>query len=171
MQAFEDLRIKYYQKALILHRPFKASLKKNIDIDTLQLIVRACDSTYMGRVFKAIYTLAFFSFLRLSNLVPRTRKAYSPIQHLCRADVFFATPGIHLLLKLSKTLQSKDTVRILKILALGSNPICPVMAIRNLLSITPGTKNVPLFQYKTSQGWFPMTDTQVRRHFKMILAK
>ena len=45
------------------------------------------------------------------------------------------------------------------------------MAVKNLLSITPGTKNAPLFQYKTSKGWFPMTDTQVRRHFKMILAK
>ena len=45
------------------------------------------------------------------------------------------------------------------------------MAIRNLLSITPGPKNAPLFQYKTLQGWLPMTDTQVRHHFKIILAK
>ena len=170
-QPFEDPRIKYFQKAIILHRPFKASLKKIIDIDTLQLIVRACDTTYMGQVFKAVYTLAFFSFLRISNLVPHTRNTYSPLYHLSRADVFFASPGIHLLLKWSKTLQNKDSVRLLKIPALGSNPICPVMAIKNLLSITPGTKNAPLFQYKTSQGWFPMTDTQVRRHFKMILAK
>ena len=46
MQPFEDPRIKYFQKALIPHRPFKASLKKIIDIDTPQCIVRACDSTY-----------------------------------------------------------------------------------------------------------------------------
>ena len=170
-QPFEDPRIKYFQKAIILHRPFNVSLKKIIDIDTLQLIVRACDTTYMGQVIKAIYTLAFFSFLRISNLVPHTRKAYSPLYHLSRADVYFATPGIHLLLKWSKSLQSKDTVKLIKIPALGSNPICPVMAIKNLLSITSGAKNAPLFQYKTSQGWFPMTDTQVRRHFKMILAK
>ena len=109
MQAFEDQRIKYYQKALTLHRPFKASLKKIIDIDTVQLIVRACDSTYMGQVFKAIYTLAFFSFLKISNLVPHTRKAYTPIQHLSQADVFFATPEIHLLLKWSKTLQNRHS--------------------------------------------------------------
>ena len=168
---FEDPRIKFFQKAITLHRPFKVSLKKIIDIDTKQLIVRACDSTYMGQVFKAIYTLAFFSFLRISNLVPHTRNTYSPLYHLSRADVFFATPGIHLLLKWSKTFQNKDSVRLLKIPALGSNPICPVMAIKNLLFITPGTKNAPLFQYKTFQGWFLMTDTQVRRHFKMILAK
>ena len=76
---------------------------------------------------------------------------------------------MHLLLKWSKTLQSKDTVKLTKIPFLGANPICPVMAIKNLLSITPGSKNAPLFQFKTPQGWVPLTDTQVRRHFKMIL--
>ena len=45
---FDDPRIKYFQKAIVLHRPFKAKLKKVIDVDTLQLIVRICDSTYMG---------------------------------------------------------------------------------------------------------------------------
>ena len=113
----------------------------------------------------------FFSFLRISNLVPHTRKAYSPLYQLSRADVFFAKLGIHLLLKWSKTLQNKDSVRLLKILALGSNPKCPVMAIRNVLSITPGTKNAASFQYKTAEGCSPMTDTQVRHHFKMILAR
>ena len=123
----------------------------------------------MGHVFKAIYTLAFFSFFRISNLVPHTRKSYSPLYHLSRADVFFAPPGMHLLLKWSKTLQSKDTVKLMKISSLIANPICPVMAIKSLLSITPGSKNAPLFQFKTSQGWVPLTDTKVRCHFKMIL--
>ena len=62
ISSFADPRIKYFQKAMILHRPFKATLKKIIDIHTLQLIVRACDFTYMGQVFKAVYTIAYFSF-------------------------------------------------------------------------------------------------------------
>ena len=89
---FQDPRIKYFQKAMILHRPFKPSLKSVIDIDTLHLIVRLCDSTYMGQVFKAAYTLAFFSFLRLSNLVPHTTKQFSPLYHLARGDIIFAPP-------------------------------------------------------------------------------
>ena len=52
VHIFQDPRIKYFQKAMTLHRPFKAQLKKIIDIDTLQLLVRTCDSTYMGQVFK-----------------------------------------------------------------------------------------------------------------------
>ena len=62
IQPFSDPRIKYFQKAMILHRPFKVALKKIIDIHTLQLTVRTCDFTYMGQVFKAVYTLAFFFF-------------------------------------------------------------------------------------------------------------
>ena len=62
-QPFEDPRIKYFQKALILHRSFKALLKKIIDIDTLQLIVRACDSTYMGRYSKQYIHWLFSHFL------------------------------------------------------------------------------------------------------------
>ena len=93
-QIFHDPRIKYFQKSITLHRPFKAALKSIIDIDTLQLIVRLCDSTYMGQVFKAVYTVAFFSFLRLSNLVPHSTKLFSPLYHLARGDIIFAPPPL-----------------------------------------------------------------------------
>ena len=129
---------------------FKPALKSRIDIDTLHLLVRACDSTYMGQVFKAVYTLAFFSFLRLSNLVPHSVKKISPLYHLARADIIFAKPGLQVIVKWTKTIQDRKSVKILKIPALGSNPICPVTAIKNLLKITPGSNNSPLFQYKAS---------------------
>ena len=169
--CFKDQRINYFQKSVTLHRPFKASLKNLIDIDTLHLIVRACDFTYMGQIFKAIYTLAFFSFLRLSNLVPHTRNAFSPYYKVARGDVIFAPPGLLLLIKWSKTIQAKNAVKILKIPDLGANPICPVQAIRNAMAITPGPSNSPLFQYKSNSQWQPLTDTQVRRHFALILKK
>ena len=60
IHSFSDPRIKYFQKAMILHRPFKVTLKKIIDIQTLQLMVRACDFSYMGQIFNAVYTVAYF---------------------------------------------------------------------------------------------------------------
>ena len=104
-QIFQDPRIKYFQKAMVLRRPLKVQLKKIIDIHTLHLIVKVCDSTYVGKIFKAVYTLAFFSFLRLSNLVPHTVNLYSPLYQLARGDVILAPPVIQLLVKWSKTLQ------------------------------------------------------------------
>ena len=125
----------------------------------------------MGQVFKAVYTIAYFSFLRLSNLVPHSIASFPPLYHLARADIIFAPPGIQIIVKWTKTLQSRNAIKILKIPSLGANPICPFNAVRNLLQITPGSRNDPLFQYKTSKGWSPLTDNQVRAHLKLILKK
>ena len=163
--SFQDKRVKYFLKAITLHGPFKAKLKTVTDIDTLLLIAQVCDFTCMGQSFKALYTLAFFSFLRLSNFVPHTAVYYSPLHQLARADVIFAPPRV----LLSKTIQARNAVKILTIPSLGDNPICLVKAIKNLLSITAGANNSPLFQYKTKMQWKPLTDNQVRRYFALIL--
>ena len=90
LAIFDDPRIKYFQKAMVLKRLFKANLKNIIDIDTLHLIIRACDFTYMGQIYKAVYTLAFFSFLHLSNLVAHSASKFSPLYQLARGDVILA---------------------------------------------------------------------------------
>ena len=133
---------------MVLRRPLKVQLKKIIDIDIFQLIVRVCDSIYVGQIFKAVYTLAFITFLRLSNLVPHAAKLYLPLYQLARGDIILAPPGIQFRVKRSKTFQDRNTVKVLKIASLGTNPIFPVQAIKNVLKITPGSSNSPLFQYK-----------------------
>ena len=80
---------------------FKATFKSVID-------------TYMRQIFKAAFLLFFFSFFRISNLVPHTLTSFNPLEQLCRADIFFAHPGAHVLVKWSKTMQSQNTVKILK---------------------------------------------------------
>ena len=168
---FQDSRLKYYFKALALHKPFKVTLKKIVDIPTLILIANTCDSMYMGHIFKAFYLLAFFSFLRISNLVPHSKNSFSPLQQLAQGDIIFAPPGLHILVKWSKTLQTKDKIKIIKVPALGASPLCPVVVLKVLLKLTPNHPNLPLFQIKQLQTWSPLTDTKVRRHFKAILAK
>ena len=68
--CFNDHRLKYYQRAVQLHAPLKVKLNKIINVNLLKKIVAQCDLTYMGQIFKGLYLLSFFSFLRLSNLVP-----------------------------------------------------------------------------------------------------
>ena len=83
--------IKYYNKAMILRKPFKPNFKTIIDIDMLKNIASKCNSMYMGFVFKALYLTGFFSFLRISNLVPHSAAAFSPLHQLARGDIFFQT--------------------------------------------------------------------------------
>ena len=170
--AFLDPRIAYFQRSLKLNKPYAPTLKKIIDIPLLQAIVAICDTMWMGQIFKALYLTAFFSFLRISNLVPHSIQAFSPLEQITRGDVFFATPGIHLLIKWTKTIQNRDSIRILKIPTLGDSPICPVTAIKNLLALTPGNENTPLFQIKNERAqWVTLTDTKVRRNFSTILQR
>ena len=169
---FLDQRIIYFQKSLARQRQFSIKIKKIIDIPLLQKITSLCDTTWMGQIYKATYLVAFFSFLRISNLVPHSISAFSPLEQLTRGDIFFAPPGVHLLIKWSKTMQNRDSVKIIKIPQLGTSPLCPVQALKNLLILTPGSQNNPLFQIKNEGGrWVPLTDTKVRRHLQAILAR
>ena len=125
----------------------------------------------MGTVYKAAYLLSFFSFLRISNLVPHTINSYDPLQQLARADIIFAPPGALVLVKWSKTLQHKNKVRILKIQHLGTSPLCPIRALKILLKFTPGSFNSTLFQVQYHDTWVPLTDTRLRKNLAIILKK
>ena len=126
----------------------------------------------MGQIFKALYLVAFFSFLRISNLVPHKIAAFSPLEQLTRGDIFFAPPGMHILIKWSKIMQTRDMVKIIKLPALQASPLCPVQAVKNLLLLSPGNEDTPLFQVKNDKAlWIPLTDTKTRRNFSQILQR
>ena len=147
--CFNDCRLKYYQKA----------------------ILQCCDLTYMGQIFKAVYLTSFFSFLRLSNLVPHSTGQFSQLKHLARGDVVFSFDKVVILLKWSKTMQCNNGIKLITIPRISNSILCPVTALANLLTLTPKGSNLPLFQVKVNQNWVPLTDTKVRRHFSLILNK
>ena len=118
---------------------------------------------HLGFVFKAVYLLPYFSFLRISNLVPHSAANYFTLQHILPGDIFLAPPGLHILIKWSKTLQTKDTVKIIKVPHLPSSLLCPVTVVKNLHSLCPGTPNSPLFQYKQHQP-------SLRHHLSLLPA-
>ena len=171
ISPLSDPRNKYFHKSLLLHRPFKVALKSVIDPQTLSQMVKQCDLMFMGTVYKAAYLLSFFSFLRISNLVPHNINSYDPLQQLARADIIFAPPGALVIIKWSKTLQYKNKVRVLKIPHLGTSPLCPVRALKNLLKFTQGSCNSPLFQVQYQGSWVPLTDTRLRENLALILRK
>ena len=110
--CIEDKRISYFLKSIKINKPFAPKIKPVIDISLLQKIVSLCDSTYQGFVYRAAYLTAFFSFLRISNLVPHSISSYTHQKQLARADIIFSTSGAHLIVKWSKTMQNKDKEKI-----------------------------------------------------------
>ena len=130
-----------------------------------------CEALPHPIIFKSVYLVAFYSFLRISNLVPHSIAAFSPLEQLARGDVFFAPPGLQLLITWSKTLQNRNKVIVIKLPAIKNVAICPVYHIKQLLQLLPGDQDSPLFQIPCYGKWVPLTDSRVRKHFKDVLIK
>ena len=139
--VFNHHKITLYVKSLQKNAPLSVKLKTIIDIPCLKAIAHACDSTYMGQIFKAIYLLYFFSFLRLSNLVPHTKSTFSVLKHLTQDDIFFKENSALMLIKCSKTMQLNKDAKLITIPSL-QNDICPVQAIRRVLTLVPKNRLV-----------------------------
>ena len=171
LAMFDSPSIKLFIKSVQMNRPLTVSIPSIIDIPMLHKIVHICDTMYMGQVFKALYLLAFYSFLRLSNMVPHAILQFDPSRHLARGDVILGRCSGKLLIKWSKTIQNRDRVKIIDLPFLGHSHLCPIMALKVLLSIIPPGNNSPLFQVKSHGKWCPLTDSKVRYHLKLVLKK
>jgi integrase len=121
----------------------------------------------MGITIKAAFLLLYFSFLRQSNISPKSTKKFDPTRHLAIADIFFSPPGYIILVKWTKTLQYGRHV----LLPVPKIPHrhCPVQAMRSMLALKPKgtTRDSPLFTLPNSDT--PMTTTYLNDAFQIIM--
>lgn len=137
-------------------------------------ICQVCDSLHgLGHVLKFAFLLAFYAFLRQSNLAPPAAKTFDPSRHTCRGDIFLEDPGLHLLLKWTKTHQCQDRPIVIPIPEIKGHPLCPVRAYRNMLDAIPTRQaNSPLLlgPGKTpSSGPRTLTARDLGRAFRAII--
>ena len=113
-----------------MNRPITVSIPSIIDIPMLHKIISICDTMYMGQVFKALYLLAFYSFLRLSNIVPHAINSFDPSRHLAKGDIFLGKSSGKVLIKWSKTIQNRDRIKTIDLPFLGHSHLCPILALK-----------------------------------------
>ena len=118
--------------------------------------------------FQALYAFCFFSFLRLSNLLPHSKLSFDPTRQLCRGDLIFSHDTITVIIKWSKTIQNRRNTTTLCVPALGRSPLCPFKAICRMLHNTPGSPNDPLFQILKNNTYVPLTDSVACKHLKKV---
>ena len=137
--------------------------KNIINIPTLKRMLSLCQQFAEAVVFKAVILTAFFGFFRLSNIAPHAVAEFDCTRHFTGADVFFQKNEVKLLLKWSKTFQSRDQYKLVALPRLFPSPLCPYKALKDLFSLyTPGANN-PLFQIRSASGWQVLTDSRVRK--------
>ena len=106
-------------------------------------------------------------FFRLSNLVPHAIGEFDPSHNFAGGDVLFGKPEARLALKWSKTMQTRDQVKVITRPHLDM-AICSYGALKGSFHCyNPGSME-PLFQIKVSHSFQVVTDSRVRKVLAML---
>ena len=138
-------------------------------ISLLLKIVESCDTLTYGQVYKAVFSLAYFVFLRLSNVVPTSAKAFDVTWNLLRSDIIFGSPGAHIILKWGTDMQAANAHQVVQIPSLPSSPLCPASALKSLFHSVPASSSSPLFLLPLPSGLSILTANMVSATFSKII--
>ena len=125
----------------------------------------------MIKVIWAKFVKLFFGFFHLSNLCPHSLSSFDFTRHLAAGDIFFDSDTVKVLIKWSKTIQSRDKVKLISLPKLGRAAICPVRALSKMLKMYSPSGNDPLFQFRYQSGWKVLMDSKVRKTLSLLNVK
>ena len=97
--ALSHRKIHLFIKSVSINSSYCPKYKATFTIPLLTKLVHACNSIHHGFIYKAIFLLAYFAFLRLSNMAPSSSKMFDATRHFLRSDVIFGPPGAHIIVK------------------------------------------------------------------------
>ena len=83
-------------------------------------------------------------------------------------DVIFFIYRITIVVKWSKTIQDRISTATVVIPCLGNLPLCPVSAIKTMLSGRQSQNDEPLFQIHSGERCNFLTDSVARKHLKRV---
>ena len=169
-QPFKYERIPLYTKSLKINAVFRPKTIKLISIEVLQQIIRACNALQHPVVYKALYLFCFFSFMRLSKVLPHSSVAFDITRHLTRGDVIFGQKFATVILKWSKTMQDRKETSTISIPVLRDSVLCPIAALQQMFANIPASNNSPLFVLNKNGTILPLSDSAARKHLKLILS-
>ena len=159
----EKPQVSLFVKATRINRPLAIMTRNIMSIDTLKALIAACDVLTSPYTFKAIFLIAFFGFLRISNIAPHSFREFDPSRHLTMGDIQFNSPGMLITLKWSKTMQSRDKVHVIALPSLYPSPLCPVRALKRAIAHYKPKNQDPLFQVCSPHGHSLVTESKLRK--------
>ena len=163
MSHLNHFKVTLMLKAVANSVKHPPKFKGIFDVNMLERIILTCNVFPHAKVYKSIYLLAFFGFLRISNLVPSSVKKFDWTKQLCREDVLLQSHQAVVILKWSKTMQATNQGSFIIIPRLD-NVLCPMLALKQMYVAYKSWSNGPLFVIDS----LPVTDYQVRAHLAKV---
>ena len=162
--------VKLMLRSCSLTLDFKPTVRGIFTLPDLANIIQSCNTLNDPKMYKFLFLLSFFGFLRISNCVPRSSRNFDPRRHLARGDILVAPPGLQIVIKWSKTMQSSTNVKTIPICTIPGSILCPVAAFKNYTLDHPAPQNHPLFLIRgRTQNPVSASESTVRTALATIL--
>lgn len=129
---------------------------------TIEILLRIFQSFQPRNIFhacmRAAFLVAFFSFLRISNLVPYTSSEVhsSTSFFLRRRDITFTASGAYLRVFKTKTIQFKQRILEIPLPLIPNSILCPVNPLATYFAVVPATPDSPVFLAPHGSGFTPL---------------
>lgn len=165
VQGFSHSRVTIMLRGIRVLKRVTPQIKSIISLPMLNSIINQCGILQYPFLFKAIFLVAFFTFLRLSNFAVSSASRFDPSKHFTVQDfVDCRTP--YLRIKWEKNWQLSSSPRSVFLPCLPSSNLCPVTALRRLLHHNKLNSRDPLFA--ATEG-IPITFHAIRKALAHIL--
>ena len=161
-------QIRYFIKAMKINRPLSVPRRNVMSISDLKVLIGKCKDISMGLVYKAVFLVAYFGMLRLSNMAPHSAQSFDHSRHLCGGDVVFTSKYVKILIKWTKTVQTRDKIHVLSLPKLATPLLCPYSALKDIFAAYNPLPDDPLFQIKTAKGMQVLIDSRIRKVLSSI---
>ena len=169
-----DVSFMYDYDCLLVKKAVKKILganqnrKHEISIHLLLHIVCCLyDSIVLHCCMKALFLVAFFSFLRRSNLLADSRDELGRASSgLLRKDVSIVHDRAVQRVYRTKTLLFKDRVLSVPIPAIPKSTLCLVAALRKYMSLVPSQPDDPLFMVPANGIYQPISGKTAKAFLK-----
>ena len=138
---------------------------------TMDMLLRIFQSFQPRNVFhaciRAAFLVTFFSFLRISTLVPYTLSDVHSSANffLRRRDITFTASGAYLHVFKTKTIQFKQKILEIPLPVIPNSILCPEAALTTYFSLIPASSDSPVFLAPHGSGFTPF----LAGHFNLFL--
>ena len=115
-------QIRYFIKAMKINRPLSVPWRNVMSISDLKVLIGKCKDISMGLVYKAVFLVAYFGMLRLSNMEPHSAQSFDHSRHLCGGDVVFTSKYVKILIKWTKNCSNTRQNSCIVLAQTGNSP-------------------------------------------------
>ena len=116
----------------------------------------------------ALFLVAFYSFLRKSNLVVNRTAQVSP-KVILRSDLRFDASFAYLTIRASKTIQFRERLFSLPLPRIPGSLLCTVAALVNHVRINQVHQDMPLFSVRPANSVSPITFAHVNSFLARVI--